>query len=389
MTSSPVESLERALTSRLQANKLKIPPYPAVAAKLERLAREGGCSLDELAKVVSADPTLAATVLGRARSAAAGNRPVNTLFDALARVGFNQLIEMALATGLGTAVTAAGPLAELRRDTWRRALLSAHIARMLAGARGVPSEAAYLAGLLHEFGAAIVTGGLEDIAKEVPLPVFGEVQWRELVKRRQVEFGMVVSARWNLPEQIADVIAHHLDPEPTSKLTQLIQLTGRIIAKLDGNPTAGLASLLDIPGLSELERSTVGSVVQEVVQNMAKYAAPKPVTKPPANVIEPVASTEQVWAVSFDITQPQHEPARAVSISPNAVVLEARAPMSPNWLVELTLECGPVPLTMLANVKSCAKVGDRFSVQVQPFALAGTAKQQWMALLDEARKQAA
>ncbi|CAN5376462.1 hypothetical protein BH11MYX1_BH11MYX1_02520 [soil metagenome] len=386
MTSSAVANLEAALTARLQGNKLKIPPCPAVTAKLERLARQGGCSLDELAKVVSSDPALAAAVLGRARTAAAGGRQVTTLFDALARVGFDQLVEMALATGLGQAVTAAGPLAELRRDTWRRALLSAHLARMLAGNRGLSGDAAYLAGLLHEFGATIVIGGLEDLAKAAPLPVMSEAQWRSLVKHRQVQFGMVVAARWNLPEPITDVIAHHLDREPASKLAQLIQLTDQIIEKLDGNPTAGLASLLDIPGLSEMERRTVGSVVQEVVQSMAKYVAPT-ATNPAPNVIERAATSEPVFPVSFEISQPHHEPYRARTISPNALSLEGPSELSPNWLVELTLNCTPAPITMLAQVRSCTKVGDRFEVHVQPFALAGTAKEQWMALLDEARRQ--
>lgn len=385
MSSSAVTTLELALTTRLEDNKLKIPPYLAVAAKLEQLAREGGCSLDELAKLVSSDPALAATVLGRARSASASaGRQVLTLFDALTRVGSDQLIEMALASGLGAQSMAPGPLAELRRDTWRRALLSAHLARMLAGNRGVSSEEAYLAGLLHEFGATIVMGGLEDIAKEVPLPVMNEAQWRSLVKRRQVQFGMVIAARWNLPETITDVIAHHLDAEPASRLTQLIQLTDQIVDKLDGNPTAGLASLLDIPGLNEMERSTVGSVVQEVVHSMAKYLAPKP-TKV-ASVIERVLSSEQVFPVSFEIRQPQQAPCRARSISSTALALEAPAQLSLNWLVELTLDCVPVPITMLANVRSCTKVGDRFDVSVQPFALAGLAKQQWIALLDEARR---
>ncbi len=386
MTSSAVANLEASLTTRLQSNKLKIPPYPAVAAKLTELARTGGCSLDALAKLVSSDPALAATVLGRARSAAASaGRQVNTVFDALSRVGFDQLIEMALATGLGSGATAPGPLAELRRDTWRRALLSAHLARMLAGNRGVSSEAAYLAGLLHEFGATIVMGCLEDISKTDPLPVMNEAQWRSLVKRRQVQFGMVVAARWNLPEAITDVIAHHLDFEPAQKLTQLIQLTDQIVEKLDGNPTVGLASLLDLPGLTEMERSTVGSVVQEVVQSMAKYVAPKPTKL--ASVIERSESSEQVFPVSFEISQPQQAPARARSISQNALSIEATSQLSPNWLVELTLNCMPAPITMLANVRTCTKVGELFEVSLQPFALAGTAKQQWIALLDEARRQ--
>jgi len=144
-------------------------------------------------------------------------------------------------------------------------------------------------------------------------------------------------------------------------------------------------SLLDIPSLDEIERSTVGSVVQEVGQSMAQWRALKPTKS--ASVIERAPSSEQVFPVSFEISQPQQAPCRARSISQNALSIEATSQLSPNWLVELTLNCVPAPITMLANVRSCTKVGDLFEVSLQPFALAGTAKQQWIALLDEARRQ--
>ena len=85
-------------------------------------------------------------------------------------------------------------------------------------------------------------------------------------------------------------------------------------------------SLLDIPSLDEMERSTVGSVVQEVGQSMAQWRALKPTKS--ASVIERAPSSEQVFPVSFEISQPQQAPCRARSISQNALSIEATSQLS-------------------------------------------------------------
>jgi HD-like signal output (HDOD) protein len=383
-----VENLEAALSSRLRAGQLKIPPYPAVAAKLAELSRQKkAVSLNELVKVVSADAALAAQVLGRAQSAAntSGGKQVTTLFEALSRIGMEQLVEMALATGIGTALIAPGPLCELRRDMWRRGLLSAQLARMLADNRGVAAETAYSAGLVHDLGAAIVITALEDVAKATPLPSLPEATWRDLVRKHQVEFGLVIAARWNLPVALTEVIAHAHDAASDNPLVKLIELSDRIVAKLDHMPTVGLAALMDFEELSEIERCSIGSAVQEVVKNMASYTtSQKPIF--PSAVVER-SSIEQAFPVSFEICQDQHKTCHAREISADALVFDGQEALPPNWLVELSLRCSPAPLTILANVRSCDKVGNKYAIKAQPFALGGEAKQQWMSLVDGARTE--
>jgi HD-like signal output (HDOD) protein len=382
-----VENLETALSSRLRAG-LKIPPYPAVAAKLAELSRQKkAVSLNELVKVVSADAALAAQVLGRAQSAAnsAGGKQVTTLFEALTRIGMEQLVEMALATGLGSSMIVAGPLSELRRDMWRRCLLSAQLARMLAENRGVVAETAYSAGLVHDLGAAIVITALEDGAKATPLPSLPEATWRDLVRKHQVEFGLVIAARWNLPVALTEVIAHAHDAASDNPLVKLIELSDRIVAKLDHMPTVGLAALMDFEELSENERCSIGSAVQEVVKNMASYTTPLKPSFP--SVVVERGSSEQAFPVSFEICQDQHKTCRAREISADALVFDGQEALPPNWLVELSLRCQPAPLTILANVRSCDKVGNKYAIKAQPFALGGEAKLQWMSLVDDARTE--
>jgi HD-like signal output (HDOD) protein len=380
---SSLEHLESALSRRLESKQLKIPPYPAVAAKLTALARQkNGPSLSELAKVVSNDAALAAQVLGRAQSAAnSGGRVVTTLFEALSRIGMEQLVEMALASGLGGAIIAPGLLSELRRDMWRRCLLSAQLARMLADNRGIAPETAYSAGLVHDLGASIAIWAIEDIAKEIDLPPLPEAQWRELVRRHQVKFGLVIAARWNLPKTLTEVIAR----ASANPLVMLVELSDKIVAKLDHMPTVGLAALMDFEELSDIERCSIGSVVQEVVKSMASYSTPKPLVN--SILIEAPAAGDQQFPVSFDVTNEKHQHAQARTISPDAIVFECNEAMMPNWLIEISLHCSPAPITMLVNVRSCDKVGTKYAIKAQPFALGGEAKQAWTCLVEAARTE--
>lgn len=377
-----LRELERALVARLDANQIKLPPYPAVATKLEQLARQPRASLTDVAAVVSSDPTLAAAVLGRAHSAAnaaRGTARIPTLPEALGRIGMQQLIELALATGLGNGAVATGPLAELRRDNWRRALLAAHLARMLAGSRGVAADVAYLAGLLSELGAVIATSGLEDLAKTHPLPTLPEAEWRAFVTALAGRFGRVIATRWNLPEELADVVARV--PAQTA-LGELLALVSQIVDRLDGSATTGVAAaLVDVAGLGEIERCSIGSVVQEVVKSMGAFTVAVP---PPPRVVTPAPKpTGDAFPVGFEVTAGKQR-GRARTIAASSLVFEVAQPIAASWLIELALHTTE-PISILAHVRSCTKEGARHVVDVKPFALEGTALEQWVALLLDAR----
>jgi len=223
---------------------------------------------------------------------------------------------------------------------------------------------------------------LEDLAKQLPLPVLPEPMWRQLVRNHQVGFGMVIAARWKLPDTLVDVIAHGHDEISQCPLVQLIQLCDRIVARLDGSPTTGIAAMMDFPELSDIERCTIGSVVQEVVKNMASYAAVQSVARPSNVAAERPA--DGLVPVAFEVTPERKRRCRARAISSESLVLDGDDELLPNWLIELTLHCQPEPLTMLVNVRSCERTGARYAITVQPFALGGTAKLQWQHLVDAA-----
>jgi len=311
--------LEAALVRRLRNNAVRLPPYPAVVARLKKLATAPNVDLTQLATVLSSDPALAGVVIANASQV---EGPVTTLAAALARLDVKELTGIVLAADLGRAAVLGGPLSPLRRDAWRCALLSARIAQELAPARGISPDEAHLAGLLHNFGAMVVIATLEDIAAEQPLPPLPQAAWSALVDKLQVEFGLLTAIRWGLPRSLIEVIEHHGDP--STPLEYLIDLVDEIIATLDRVPAAGVTALLGIDELTPVECARIAIVITQVVKQMASFA---PLSTRHVPVIIPPIDGEDTWPIDLGI-QIRQGTYRACALSPSAIMFTGPAPGS-------------------------------------------------------------
>jgi hypothetical protein len=314
-----------------------------------------------------------------------------TLHAAVSKLGLEELTRVVIATTVGGAANAPGPLSLLRRDQWRRSLLSAMFCRELAGRRGVLPDQAFLGGLLHDFGAVVVLACLESLGRD-RLPTLSEATWCRLVEDLHIEFGMIVVARWQLPEPIAEVIAHHHTPHNASRahrsLVQLVAIVDQIIAVLDRGSNGGIAALMEVPGLEQGEHYRIGALMPKVAEHMARFESPpqRDVTSAIAPMGNPI---EDGWPVDFFIESKNLIEYRACALTPSTIAFRAPSALQPAWLSEMTLRCDPDRITMLANVKTCQSLpsGD-FFVTAQPFGLAGEDKAAWLRLIERTRRAA-
>ncbi len=379
--------LPAQLVQRLRAGDIRIPPYPAVALALEKL--RDGSTLPEVAGIVRTDAALAAAVLREASAASLRTNAPPTLEAAIWKLGFDQLMRIVMSTSLGVIARAAGPLALLRRDQWRRSLLAAMFCRELAGRRGVPTDLAFLAGLLYDFGAIAVVACLESLGPDA-LPGLPEARWRGLVDDLHVEFGMIMAARWSLPEPIAEVIAHHHAASRCARvhrpLVQLVAIVDEIITTLDRGSAEGIGALAGVTGLDADERLRIGTLIPKVAEQMAAFE-PLP-TPGPSAIARPGGPPDGSWPVDFAITGPRGASYRARALSGTAVVFTSPVALEPAWLCDLQLDAPPEQLTMLANVLSCQPaIGGAYLVTAQPFGLGGENKAAWLRLVTRTRRE--
>ncbi len=387
---NPKLDLEVLLTTRLEADRLRLPPYPAIALKLQQIASSGRNSTRDVCATVTADAALVAAVLRRANAAASGAATVITSLEAAVnRIGVEDLLRLALAQSVGVTASTTGPLASLRRETWRTSLLAARIALELAERRGINQDVAFVAGLLHDFGAITVLVGLEDL--KVELPVLPAETWKILVDRLHVKFGTVIAKRWNLPAPIVDAIQHHHHlagyQGPHRALVELVATVDHINAIFDRAPTTSIAALLEVPNLSQDERYRVGAMIPQISEYMAAFEAtssPAKEAKAKTAVAKPAPGLDDGWPVEFVVTA-KHDVYQACALSPNAVAFRGTVALMPNWLAQMTLGTDP-SLSMLANVKTCEPQPDgTYLMTAQPFGIDGKDKQIWFHLVQRTR----
>jgi HD-like signal output (HDOD) protein len=388
--------LEADVFERLRDDLLHVPPYPAVVARLQSVLADERLGMREITSVVYADATLSATLLRLANSAAHGGKVrVDSLESAVLKLGTHELVKLATASSLGAIACAGGPLVWLRREQWRSSLFGAILCEALAVRRNIRPELAFMAGLLHGFGAVVVVACIEDISTKRPFAPLTESDWRKVVALYQVEFGRVVATKWRLPDAIAMVMARHHLPEacpPIHRpLVQLVVAVDQGVKALDDHPGEGINALERVRGLATEDRSLIASLLPRLAAKMNSFdiSSGEPATQAASLTIAPApASAADSWPVDFAAAVPHAAGAfRATAMSPERLELRGQASLTPGLLTCVTLAYRPeAPVSLLMNVKACATVvGGEHIVTLKPFGLGRAEKVAWTQLVTESR----
>jgi HD-like signal output (HDOD) protein len=392
-TAAPFD-LDGAIVDLVSRGAVRIPPYPAVALQVEKLILGGDFGLDELARLVASDQVLAADVL-RVSNTAAYSRgaPVTSVKAAAGVLGAEEVANLALAVGLGAHASAPGQLAALRRRVWLDALASAALCRLLAAGRGLVPEEAFSAGLLHDFGKVIALATIEQLLEHRAVPPATAEEWSEVVERYHLELGLVMAARWDLPQVLADVISlHHADATLGAADRALVGLVAAVdeVVLLLGDRThlspedLGTAALLrgdEGPRVCE----ALGEVPAFVASLEAANAWPGPAgptlvaTPPPP---PPQAAPPPAWSVTL-AGSGRTLACQIMTVAATHLVLSSPSPAPENLLLRMTVGCAP-PLACFATVKRSWPGPGGHRLEVQPYALSGEPLARWKGLVAEA-----
>lgn len=235
---SPMISAEKYLSSLIAQRAVRVPPYPDVALRIQRLLDSPKFSLAEVSKLVSSDAALAIRVLGLANSSvyrpAIG--PLHSVEAAVGRLGASQVAQSALSAALSEGCNQDGPLHQFRFVAWRRSLTAAFITQELATLRGAKPGEAFLSGLLRDYGISVGYANLElGIQRGIIADDLPAAAYREAVESLQRELGRVVAARWQLPERYRVALEDVGDGDPLG-LARMASQARRIAAFVDSYP---------------------------------------------------------------------------------------------------------------------------------------------------------
>ncbi|MFT5174481.1 MAG: diguanylate cyclase (GGDEF)-like protein [Gammaproteobacteria bacterium] len=194
-----------------------LPTLPAVAVRIIELARDPSSNMRDVADVLVCDPALATKILRMANSPLyARRRECDSFQQALVLLGLNATLTLALTFSLVTTKQDTGK-SNLDLDrVWRRSLIAAAAARVLAvHFQSANPEEAFLAALLQDIGMLAIDSGYPELYESLSEHQQDHDMVRSLEQAQlqcdHAAVGAWLLQRWKLPQRLQAAVAqsHH------------------------------------------------------------------------------------------------------------------------------------------------------------------------------------
>jgi HD-like signal output (HDOD) protein len=246
-----------ALTLELAGEKIDLPSFPDIAVRVRKALTNDQVGIDDVVRIVSAEPALAARLLQLANSAALNTtgKRVTDLRSAISRIGFNMARSATIAFAMSQLRRAEAykgleePLAEL----WNRSTHVAAVSRVVAKRfTQVNADEALLAGLLHGVGKLY----LLTRAARFPALLADADTYQRIVAEWHARVAQAILRNWEMAEEIVTAVVAgenaEREHEGTTDLTDVLGVGGAL-ATLGPEPRAEQMLFLGMPAARRMK----------------------------------------------------------------------------------------------------------------------------------------
>jgi len=196
------------LAQDLRDERLELPAFPEAVLRIQKALQSPDTSTDDVVRILSSEPALAARLLRIANSAEFRrmDQDVTDLRKAVSRMGFNMVRSVAVAFAMRQLrrkdTYSPAAQAELER-AWNESLEVAAACFVIAKkfTRLNPDQA-LLTGLLHVLGRLYIIMRAKD-AEEL-----SATEMREVIDGWQANIGKAILESWGLPEALQSAVEH-------------------------------------------------------------------------------------------------------------------------------------------------------------------------------------
>ncbi|OFX26321.1 MAG: histidine kinase [Anaeromyxobacter sp. RBG_16_69_14] len=270
--------LKSILLKRIQSDQLVVPTIPSVVQKVQEALREGDQTVAKrAAEILEQDAFLAAralrAALGSTKASSGQKQP--TLSDAVTKLGPRGVKGLLIeATAQKVFVSRDGEIANALRRTWEHSVAVGTLARdVLALSGHADSDAAYLAGLLHDIGKPVVASVLLEAERQTTelynRPWIPCAEWVEVIAKTHRAVGVALAEKWQLPEGVVKCLQENLDYDNADR-TSIVNAVvfANALAKKTG-VYVGTVDADDIDAIVMIGRSLIG-VNDEILRTLTK-----------------------------------------------------------------------------------------------------------------------
>jgi len=200
-----------------------LPTFPEHIIELQSLCRKDNVTIGELAKRISLDPSLAASVLKLSNSAGfITSKKIESIVEAVKIIGLKNLNSILIASS-------AKKIMDERfssfKDIWSHCNKAAFYSRLLAQKCGLNkiSDMVFLSSLLHDLGKIILLSANKELTDQIER-ISSNRQMRTSTVLEEVSMGVshstigkMIAEKWNFPNYIREAISFHHSPLQASE----------------------------------------------------------------------------------------------------------------------------------------------------------------------------
>jgi HD-like signal output (HDOD) protein len=201
-------SFVERLAQDLRDERLELPAFPEAVIRIQNALQSPDTKTDDVVRILSSEPALAARLLRMANSAEFRrvDQNITDLKTAIARMGFNMVRSVAVAFAMRQLrrKDTYTPTAQLQLEqAWEDSLaISATCFVVAKRFTRLNPDQALLTGLLH------VIGRLYIIMRSKDMPELSDAEMRQVIDGWHATIGKAILETWGLPETLQHAVEH-------------------------------------------------------------------------------------------------------------------------------------------------------------------------------------
>ena len=250
--SSYAQSIADQLAATIESGKIEVPVLPDVANRVLQLTQDDDSDAAQLARIIQSDPTLGGHVIRIANSAAyTPNSNLVSLQQAITRLGMVEITNIALSTSLNSKLFKAPGYEKHIANIWQHSLTTAVCAKEVARKLRTNVEAAFLCGLLHSIGKAVILQTIADFRSSTD-SVMGNYDLTTLFNEYEAAVSAAVAKEWELPQIVAEAITYYSifkDAPTASEIAATVLFGSQMASYIIDSDSFPLTQLTSSPAL--------------------------------------------------------------------------------------------------------------------------------------------
>ncbi len=221
-----------------------LPASSMTTSRLYDVVNNPDSSIEEIAYIVQTDPGLTAQFFNMAQSAIYGASEVNSLENALMRIGMKEVRRFCSSSMMVRTLESFSGDFDLQ-DFIKQTLLAARLTEVLCSKVSQASGAEYLAGMVHNIGSLVLISYFDDDYRNVLSLIREGIPTHKAEQRifglDHQHVGAALCESWGISDHIITAIKEHHDPFATEGnqqdklLSVVLYTTTRLIATTFGD----------------------------------------------------------------------------------------------------------------------------------------------------------